>query len=244
MFLLTSPVLILRAPPAAPSPTVASVYTSTTNPPNPPTRDPRPRRSTRDRLSGKGKRPDPRDVPRRKSMPRTAKKKQKTISLVPTMAHTRAKAADGKPVAGRSPTEVDQAFHDRSLPEEHNIAICALANSPKPHELKKLKNPSSQDPRHSTSLSPPTLAFLNPPLSPILPYPSKPTVNPYLSYPSSTNDSHSNELKPKKENPRPSTPQPLLLLARYSGPSHPGSPRPPTSPFYLQTPNTSRIPPL
>ena len=130
--LLTFPVLLLRNPPAAQPTTM----TSTSYPPKPATRNLSPRRSTPDSLPGKGKRPDPRDVKRRKNIPRTTKKKPKTKSLEPTMVHTSAKAADGKPVAGRSPMEVDQALRDRSLPEAHILAICALMNSPPSPETK------------------------------------------------------------------------------------------------------------
>ena len=163
MILLTFLVPALRNPPAAPPTTM----TTTVHPPKPSIRYPRPRRSARDSHPGKDKRPGLKDVSRRKSTPRTAKKKpKKTKSLVPSMARIIAKAADGKPVAGRSPTKVDQALRERSLPEDHILAIYALVNSPNPHESKNNttnKNPSSQDPRHSASPSSLILAFPNPP---------------------------------------------------------------------------------
>ena len=178
MFVLNSSVLILRALSTTPSPTM----TSTTNPPKPPTRDPFPCRSTRDSLPGKGKLPDLRAVPRRKIIPRTVRKNPKIISLLPTMAHTGAKDADGKPVARHSPKEFNQALRKSSLPEDHIISICALSNSPIPRKSKNNKtnkNPSPQDPRHSASILPPTLTFPEPHISPIFPSSSKPSVNPF-----------------------------------------------------------------
>ena len=178
MFVLNSSVLILRAPSTTPFPTM----TSTTNPPKPPTRDPFSCRSTRDSLPGKGKLPDLRAVPRRKIIPRTVRKNPKIISLLPTMAHTGAKDADGKPVARHSPKEFNQALRKSSLPEDHIISICALANSPNPRKSKNNKtnkNPSPQDPRHSASILPPTLTFPEPHISPIFPSSSKPSVNPF-----------------------------------------------------------------
>ena len=76
--------LIIHAPPAAPSPTMTSI----TNPPNFPTRKPTPPHLPRNSLSGKGKPPDPRDVRRRKSFPQTAKKNPKSqFSCPPYGAH-------------------------------------------------------------------------------------------------------------------------------------------------------------
>ena len=118
------------------------------------------------------------------------------MSLVPTMAHTHAKAADENTVAGSSPTEVNQALRDRSLPEDHIITICTLANFPKPHKKKRqIPIGLRSTPLHQPLSSYPR--FLYPPfLTPPPPY--KPLVNPYLSSPSSTNDTHSNKLKQKK----------------------------------------------
>ena len=39
------------------------------------------------------------------------------------------KASDGKPVAGRSPSEVDRALRNCILSEDQLLAICSLANS-------------------------------------------------------------------------------------------------------------------
>ena len=88
------------------------------------------------------------------------------------MAHTSVKAADGKPIAGRSPMEVDQALRDHSLPEAHFLAICALADSPPSPETKNKKTPnntSADDPLFDSCPSCLNLIFDNMPPSPTSP---------------------------------------------------------------------------
>ena len=128
------------------------------------------------------------------------------------MAHTHKKSANGKPIDGCSLMEVHQALQELSLPEDHILAICALANPPKPYEptnKKTNKNPTAQDPRHSSSLSPISLALSSPSFLPFTSSPSKPSLNPYLSLPSSTNDTHLNNLKQNKKGKS----SPLIITA-------------------------------
>ena len=77
---------------------------------------------------GQEKRAGPKDVLRRKRIPRSAKSKTK-ISLhdSTTVKTPPAKAVDEKLIAGLSPEEVEHARRDSSLPEEHVLAICTVA---------------------------------------------------------------------------------------------------------------------
>ena len=153
-----------------------------------------------------------------KSMPRTAKKKSKTISLIPTMSHRLAKAADRKPVDGHSPTKFDQAIRDRSLSEDPILSICVLANLPNPHESKTTKQTKicRLNIRATPLLSRLLPSLYLTPLSHQYPPPSKPRVNPpYLPY-SSTNDSQWNENKQKKgKSPHLNTTTPPASLTEH-----------------------------
>ena len=105
-----------------------ATMTPTTQPKNPSSRNPR--TSCLKRVSHKGqeKRAGPKDALRRKRIPRSAKSKTK-ISLhdSTTVKTPPAKAVDEKLIAGLSPEEVEHARRDSSLPEEHVLAICTVA---------------------------------------------------------------------------------------------------------------------
>ena len=131
-------VLPLRKPPADHPTTM----TFTPHPPKLVTCYRHLRHSNSNNLRGKDNYPILKDVSRRKSIRRTANKKQKTKSLEPILAHTRAKAAYGKPVSRISPTEFNQALRDRSLLEYHILAIFALTNSPPFPEKTNQKPPN------------------------------------------------------------------------------------------------------
>ena len=79
--------------------------------------------------SGKGKRAAPKDGARRKSIPRLVKIKPKNPPNDIRVKTPQPKAANGKPIAGRSPEEIEQALRHSSLPEEHILEIFPL---PKP----------------------------------------------------------------------------------------------------------------
>ena len=60
--------------------------------------------------------------------PAIGKKKPKIIPLDPTMVQTPTEKNASRNIGtGRSPMEFNQAFCDHSLPEDHTLAICALA---------------------------------------------------------------------------------------------------------------------
>ena len=102
MILRTYLVLVLHDTHLEQPPTM----TSTSDTTKPSSRDPRARRLKRVNHKGQEKRASPEDALRRKSIPRSAKIKTK-ISLhdSTTVKTPPAKAADGKPIAGRSPEE-------------------------------------------------------------------------------------------------------------------------------------------
>ena len=157
------------------------------------------------------------------------------------MAHTSAKVADGKPVAGHSPMEVDQALSDRSLPEAHILDICALANFPPSPETKNKKTPnntSANDPLFDSRPSCLNLVFTNPhppPTSPLLPLlkdhqalplsscKQPPSVNQPHPYPNSKTKSQpppDKTTKPVKVPPNPPTLSPTSPTSK----SNPNSP--------------------
>ena len=147
-----------------------ATMTPTTQPKNPSSRNPR--TSCLKRVSHKGqeKRAGPKDVLRRKRIPRSAKSKTKISLHDSTFVKTPpAEAADGKPISGRSPEEVEQALRDSSLPEEHILAICTLAEpSPPNQKNNKIISEENSLPKWHTrsSITTPFTKSLLPPLPP------------------------------------------------------------------------------
>ena len=94
---------------------------------------------------GKGKAAQSKDLSLRKHLPRSSQNRTKNSpdELVLPDSPLKDKATDRKPLAGRSPTEVDRALHDRNLPEDQLLVICFHASPALKTQTKNMTKNSS-----------------------------------------------------------------------------------------------------
>ena len=78
------------------------------------------------------------------------KAKNPPDELANPQSPTNAKSSDGKPLAGRSPVEVDRALYDRNLPEEQILAICSHASPASKSETKNKARNQKQASNHTS----------------------------------------------------------------------------------------------